>query len=205
MPACHYLIREGERKARASFLQAISSSRLCCFLLLAFPLLAFELPQSSPSTSHSQASEYQVKAAFLLNFTKFIDWPDSAFESAGSPMTICLLGDDPFDGALNQVVEGEVVNGRNVAIQKIRRPPAPKSCQVLFVSKSEKDVPKLLSGLGPGVLTVGEGEGFIRDGGMIAFVLENRRVRFVISQTAAANASLSMSSRLLNVAKVVEK
>jgi hypothetical protein len=158
----------------------------------------------SPATPQ-QASEYQLKAAFLLNFTKFVEWPATAFEEAGSPIAICILGDDPFGATLNQLVEGEVVNGRKVAAVRIRRAPPPKSCQVLFVGGSEKDVSKILAGLGPGVLTVGEGAGFLRDGGMIAFVMENRRVRFEINQGAATNASLTMSSRLLSVARNVEK
>jgi hypothetical protein len=162
------------------------------------------MPQQS-SGARSQASEYQVKAAFLLNFTKFIEWPATAFDDARSPIAICLLGDDPFDGALNQLVEGEVVNGRKVVVQKVRRAPAPKACQVLFVSRAETDVSRILNGLGPGILTVGEGEGFLREGGIIAFVLESRRVRFDINQGAASNAALTMSSRLLNVAKSVEK
>ena len=169
-------------------------------LLLMFLLARPALPQM-----RTPANEYQVKAAFLLNFTKFIEWPPNAFDDGRSPIAICLFGDDPFDGALNQLVEGEVVNGRKVVVQKIRRAPAAKSCQVLFVGKGEKETPKILSGLGPGVLTVGEGEGFLRDGGMITFVLENHRVRFEINQGAASNAELNMSPRLLNVAKTVER
>ena len=149
--------------------------------------------------------EYQVKAAFLLNFTKFVEWPPSAFDAADSPIAICVLGDDPFGNALDQIVAGEVVNGRKVVVRRIKRTPAPKSCQVLFVSRPEKEVLSILSGLGPGVLTVGEGESFVRDGGMIAFVVENRRVRFGINQTAAETAGLKLSSKLLNVARSVEK
>jgi hypothetical protein len=148
--------------------------------------------------------EYQVKAAFLLNFTKFIDWPAAAFPAPDSPIAICVLGDDPFGAALDQILAGEVVNGRKVAAQRIKHAPPPKSCQVLFVAGSEKDVAKIVPALGPGVLTIGEGESFIRGGGMIAFVIESRRVRFEINRTAAENAGLQLSSRLLNVAKSVE-
>jgi len=146
-----------------------------------------------------------VKATFLLNFTKFVEWPAAAFEDAASPISICILGDDPFQGILNQLVEGEVVNGRRVTVQKIRRAPSPKSCQILFAGKPEKDLPAVLAAVGPGVLTVGEGPDFLREGGIIAFVVENRRVRFDINQSAAANASLILSSRLLSVARTVEK
>lgn len=92
--------------------------------------------------------EYQVKAAFLLNFTKFIEWPPAAFEQPDSPISICILGDDPFRSSLDAIVSGEVVNGRKVVVQKMKRAPSPQSCQVLFVGKSEKDVLKILPGLG---------------------------------------------------------
>jgi hypothetical protein len=160
------------------------------------------LPRSCPAVD--EPTEYQVKAAFLLNFTKFAEWPAAAFAAPDSPIAICILGDDPFGGALDQMVAGEVVNRRKVATLRIKRAPPPKSCQVLFAGGSENDLPKILPGLGPGVLTVGEGETFMRGGGMIAFVLENRRVRFEINQTAAENAGIKLSSRLLNVAKSVE-
>jgi len=142
--------------------------------------------------------EYQVKAVFLLNFTKFIEWPAADFEAPDSPVTICILGEDPFGTAIDQVVSGEVVNGRKVAVQRISRAPAPKSCQVLFSAA------KLLPDLGPGVLTVGEGETFMRAGGMIGFVIDNRRVRFDVNQAAAERAGLKISSKLLNVAREVQ-
>ena len=148
--------------------------------------------------------EYQVKAAFLLNFTKFIEWPASAFRQPDSPVSICILGADPFGGALDQMVSGELVNGRKVVTQRIRTAPPPQLCQALFVGGPQKDAGKLLPALGPAVLTVGEGESFIRDGGMIAFVIENRRVRFEINQATAENAGLKLSSKLLSVAKQVE-
>jgi YfiR/HmsC-like len=149
--------------------------------------------------------EYQVKAAFLLNFTKFVEWPVTAFRQEDSPVSICILGVDPFGGGLDQILSGELVNGRKVVAQRIKSVPPPQVCQALFVSRPEKDIGKILPGLGPGVLTVGEGESFIRDGGMIAFVIENRRVRFEINQASAENAGLKLSSKLLSVAKQVQQ
>jgi hypothetical protein len=156
------------------------------------------------SWAADESLEYQVKAAFLLNFTKFIEWPPAAFELPNSPVTICILGEDPFGGSLNQIVAGESVNGRNIAVLRIDRPPAQKVCQVLFWGKSNapsKAVPEL----GPGVLTVGEGERFVREGGMIGFLIDNRRVRFDINQSKAEGAGLKLSSKLLSVARTVEK
>jgi hypothetical protein len=149
--------------------------------------------------------ESQVKAAFLLNFTKFIAWPPMAFEDPASPLSICILGEDEFGGALDQLVEGEIVNGRKVAVQRIRRAPKPKSCQVLFIGKSEKEVGRAIAEAGEGVLTVSDREGFLREGGIISFVTQGRHVRFDINQRAASKADLTLSSRLLNVARSVQK
>jgi hypothetical protein len=149
--------------------------------------------------------EYRVKAAFLLHFTKFVEWPPAAFADDRAPFRICVLGEDPFGSALDQIVQGESLNGRKLVVQRLHRAPEPKLCQVIFVSAQEKEIPRTLAPLGPGVLTVGEGEEFLRAGGMIAFVLDNRRVRFDISQRAAAAAQLTVSSRLLSVARGVEK
>jgi hypothetical protein len=149
--------------------------------------------------------EYQVKAAFLLNFTKFVEWPASAFADEHSPLSICILGEDPFGSTLDEIVKGESANGRELSIRRIRRAPPPKACQVLFVARSETEISKTLSGIGSDILTVGEGDKFLRDGGVIAFVIENRRVRFDVKQSAAARSMLTISSKLMNVARSVEK
>ena len=158
-----------------------------------------------PSRAADESLEYQVKSAFLLNFTKFIEWPSAAFEVPDSPIAICILGEDPFGATLDQIVAGEVVDNRKIAVVRIKRPPAPKACQVLFLGRPEKEVAGLLPSLETGVLTVGEGESFLRDGGMIAFIVENRRVRFSANQTAAESAGLKISARLLTVARSVKK
>ena len=157
------------------------------------------------SRAADEALEYQVKAAFLLNFTKFIEWPEAAFANTNSPIAICILGNDPFGSVLNQLVEGESVSGRRVTVQRINRAPSPKTCQVLFAAAPERDVLRLIPSLGPGVVTVGEGEEFVRAGGMIGFVIANRRVQFEINQTAAEKAGLKLSARLLGVARAVTK
>ncbi len=166
--------------------------------------LALALPCMACARAH-QPSDYQVKAAFLLNFTKFVEWPVAAFENARSPITICLLGDDPFEGSLDDLVKGESVGGRKLAVRRIRRAPPPKTCQVLFADRRGEEIYKIVSSIGAGVLTVGEGDSFLRDGGIIAFVAEGRHIRFDINQKAAADASLSISARLLNVARAVRK
>jgi hypothetical protein len=113
------------------------------------------------------------------------------------------VGYDPFGSSLDEIVKDEVVNGRKVTVEHVREAPAPRSCRVLFsgAGKESKALPEPEAG----VLTVGEGESFIRNGGMIAFVIENNRVRFEINQTAAERAGLKLSSKLLSVAKSVER
>jgi hypothetical protein len=168
-------------------------------------LLCLLSARAAYSQSADSPVEYQVKAAFLLNFTKFIDWPAASFANPDSPITICILGKDPFGSVLDEIVQGETVNTRKVTVQRISQPPGPQTCHVVFVSEPDKDISKTLSGLGRGVLTVGQGDRFLRDGGMVALVVDNRRVRFDINQTAATGAGLGLSARLLNVARAVEK
>lgn len=147
--------------------------------------------------------EYRVKAAFLLNFTRFVEWPASAFSDSEAPIAICIIGEDPFGGDIDQIVAGEVVGTRKVEVHRIKTPPAPKSCQVIYVGKPDPGAPATLSALGPGVLVVGDGDALLREGGMIAFIIDNRRVRFNINQSAAEKAGLKLSARLLAVARSV--
>ncbi len=182
------------------FPQAVRNPAILLALIMACGMVA-----PSPLGGADESLEYRVKAAFLLNFIKFTEWPPSAFTASDSPISICILGADPFGDALDQVIAGESVNGKKVAVERLRRAPSAKACQVLFISKSEKNIDKILPALGPGVLTVGDQEQFLRDGGIISFVIENRRVRFDINQTAAQNAALKLSSKLLSVARSVEK
>jgi YfiR/HmsC-like len=148
------------------------------------------------------ALEYRVKAAYLLNFAKFVDWPTE--ESPATQLTICVIGDDPFGNALDQLVQGEAVGERRIVVQRHAGAPQHGKCDVAFLGKTTREQPRILEELGPGVLTVGEGETFLRSGGIIAFVIENRKVRFDVSQTAARNASVRLSSRLLGVARTVK-
>jgi hypothetical protein len=171
-------------------------------VILVFALASFVAP---PAVKPAERSlEYEVKAAFLLNFTKFVDWPESAFTDAGSPIEICILGKDPFGHVLDEIIQGEAVNTRKVTVRRVTEVPAPQACQVVFISRLEKDVKGSLSKIRGGVLTVGEGDGFLREGGMIAFVVENRRVRFDVNPSAAEGAELRFSSKLLSVARTVE-
>lgn len=183
---------------RHSLVRVILRAAACVLALTSSALI-------SNCAAAEPALEYQVKAAFLLNFTKFIEWPPSAFANAQAPLEICILGKDPFGHVLDDVVQGEVVNGRKIQVRRIAEPPALQTCQVLFVDPALKDLRGILASLAPMVLTVSDGERFTSEGGMIGLVVDNRRVRFDINRTAADNGSLKLSSRLLSVARSVNK
>jgi hypothetical protein len=170
---------------------------------LALTIAAVLLPCTSSSAA-DQPQEYQVQAVFILNFTKFIEWPAGSLGPSYATFNICVLGDDPFGSTLDQIVSGEVVYGRKMAVHRIDRQPEPGFCQILFAGPHDDDA-RILSKLGPGVLTVGEGQNFVRSGGMIGFVLDNRHVSFEINLPAAEAAGLRISSKLLTVAKSVMK
>lgn len=151
------------------------------------------------------SSEYQVKAAFLFHFAQFVDWPAEAFKGADSPLTYCTLGEDPFHGALDATLNGKTVGARAFRVRHFKQVQELQECQVLFVGAGEKKA--VLSALdvakrGP-VLTVGEAEHFVQDGGMIEFFLEDNKVRFNINLDAAERAKLKISARLLALAKTV--
>ena len=149
--------------------------------------------------------EYDVKAAFLLNFTKFVEWPAEAFDGPRAPLEICVLGKDPFGRSLDDVLQEQSAGDRRLSIRRIQQPPALQTCQVLFLSADVKNASRILQSLPAGILTVGEGDSFLREGGMVAFVLENRHVRFDIHQSAAEKSGLRMSAKLLTVARSVTR
>ncbi len=150
-------------------------------------------------------SEYQVKAAYLFNFLKFVEYPEESFADPLAPIVIGVVGEDPFGDALPQVVTGKTVQGRDLVIRIYHAGEDLRGAHILFISASErKRLPVILSSLrGSSVLTVSDTAGFLDAGGMIQFLNENGRVRFAINVDAASRAKLKMSSKLLSLAKVV--
>ena len=148
------------------------------------------------------AQEYEVKAAFLYNLAKFVEWPDS--QSKG-PLIFGILGQDPFGETLDRIVNHKVVGGRAVAVKRSADLNQLADCQVLFVSASEtKRLKQILKDLdGRPVLTVGDNDEFVRSGGTVALVLEQNRVVLEINADRTAQAGLKISSRALEVARIV--
>jgi YfiR/HmsC-like len=150
-------------------------------------------------------AEYELKAAFLFHFAQFVEWPEAAFKDAGSPLTYCTIGDDPFRGSLDEALNGKTLGARSFKVMHLKQPQEVHGCQVLFVGGTEK---KFLAGIiaklqGDSVLTVGESEHFAQDGGTIGFCLEGNKIRFEINLEAAEKAKLKISSKLLALAKTV--
>jgi YfiR/HmsC-like len=160
-----------------------------------------------PAPAQESMPEYQVKAAYLFNFLKFVDWPDDAFADPLAPIVIGILGDDPFGSSLPQVVVGKTVQGRDLVIRAYHDGENLRGAQILFISSSEKKrLPVILSSLrGSSVLTVADMDGFLDCGGMIQFVPESNRVRFAINADATRRGRLQMSSKLMSLAKSVGK
>jgi hypothetical protein len=148
--------------------------------------------------------EYRIKAAFLINFARFVEFPNSQNNSA-DPFTFCVLGRDPFGALLDQAAGGKTVHGRRLQILRIGRREL-ASCQALFIATSEVSrLSEILTALGGrSVLTVGEAKGFALRGGIINFFIEGEKVRFEINPSTAARAGLKISSELLQVATIVE-
>jgi len=150
--------------------------------------------------------EYQVKAVFLFNFSQFVTWPTNVFPEAQTPLTIGVLGEDPFGAYLDETVRGEKANGRPLVIQRYRNIKEAKNCQILFVSHSEKKhVEQILAGLkDKNILTVSDMEDFAMKGGIIRFMAAQNKIHFAINLQAAKNANLVISSKLLRLAEIVE-
>ena len=147
------------------------------------------------------ADEYQVKAAFILNFARFVEWPSDAFGDGGA-LVVGVVGDDPFGGALDQL-NGNTVNGRRLRIKRLRWDDNLRACQILFISASEgRHLGKIMESIrGTSVLTIGEMPQFNQSGGMIKFVIQDNKVRFEINAGAAGQARLRISSKLLALSK----
>jgi len=146
--------------------------------------------------------EYQVKAAYLFNFTRFVDWPPGAFSGAG-PITICVAEMNPFGPVLASTLVGETAAGRPLASRVVRN--AASACHVLFIPRGVPAAAHLRGIAMQPVLTVGESPDFLRQGGMINFVLEEGRVRFEINREAASRSRLTISARLLQLARPPEQ
>ncbi len=182
------------------------SARTRRFLSAIALLLAAYFPVADRATSADRApTEYQVKAAYLFNFLKFVEWPDDTGAETHGKWVIGFLGDTPIGDELTRIVEGKNVLGRDLQVRKLRASDNLRDCNILFISDSEKrNLPPILAGLrGSSVLTVGDMDNFLGEGGMIQFVVEDSRVRLAIDVAATGRARLKVSSKMLALARIV--
>ncbi|MFZ0414563.1 MAG: YfiR family protein [Candidatus Acidiferrales bacterium] len=150
-------------------------------------------------------AEYKVKAAFLYNFAKFIEWPPQTFPGGNSPIILCVYGSDPFRGELEATVLGKKIDGRGFETRHMNRIEELRVCHMVFVSEAEaKRAPEILAALKDApLLVVGESQGFAAEGGEIQFVLEDGKVHFLVNTDAVGRAHLKVSSKLLSLAQIV--
>lgn len=168
-------------------------------------LLNLLMPATRAGAAEASLSEYQVKALFLVNFAKYVDWPASAFSDASAPIVICVTGNNNIGPGLSKAIEGKNVSGRAIQIVMVEKDEDFAKCHILFVSGSEKKrLGEILSKVKDSpVLTVGEAEQFIAQGGIINFTKKDGKVRLQIDLDAARKAKLQLSSKLLSVADSV--
>jgi hypothetical protein len=172
----------------------------------------------------AKSKEYQIKAAFLYNFIKFVDWPEEKTSDSNEPIIIGIIGKDPF-GRVFEPIKNKKVKNRIVVIKRFksfesiqklgehdkaefdRNINYLRKCHLLFVCSSEKDKVKEVLALvkDHSVLTVADTKGFLESGGIINFLMEDKKVHFEINVTAAKKSKLKISSKLLRLAKRVVK
>jgi hypothetical protein len=166
---------------------------LLCALLVVAPA-----PAAAPT-------EYQVKAAFLFNFSRFVEWPEAAFPDSKAPFVVGVFGFDPFGPDLDAIVHGETVRGRPLVVRRVRDAREASDCQILFIHRSEGPrLAELLSALDQhSTLTVSDIDDDARQGVIIRLVTQQGRIRMRIDVNSARAAQLTISSNLLRSAEIV--
>jgi hypothetical protein len=166
---------------------------------MARAILAGLLLLAHGAWAEGSASEYAVKAAFLYNFAKFVEWPPGTFAGASDSIAICVLGENPFGTLLEEAVRAKSVNGREIAVREVKTLSAGAGCHIVFLGAGSLD--EFLGALANRpVLTVSDAESAAERGAIIGLKLEENRVRFEINLLAARKAHLKLSSQLLKVA-----
>jgi hypothetical protein len=148
-----------------------------------------------------------VKAAFLYNFAKFVEWPPGTFANAKDPLVICIVGQNPVGSTLENMVQGKKIGDRAFTVQRLADTQQAARCQILFIGAEEwRRTPALLEAVKDvNILTVGETDNFTSFGGIISFKIEGPRVRIQIALDTAEHTKLRISSKLLSLAEIVKR
>jgi hypothetical protein len=194
------------RYAKITMNQKWTRLPLIGFFGLLLVILAIAIPAHHVMAESDENLEYRVKAAFLYNFMKFVEWPKTEIGKSEKIIRLYVFGTDPFGGALNSL-NGKTVGERTIQVAVGEDLSAAASSNVLFISQV-RTVPtdEILGKIKTApVLTVADSEGFCNAGGMINLVIINNKVRFEINQKAVMQSGLKMSSQLLKLAIAVDK
>jgi hypothetical protein len=174
-------------------------------LRLKLLVLALALLPLTPEAGaqQQQANAAQIKATFLYHFSSFVEWPPGSFTDRNAPLVIGVLGPDPFGAFLDELVENEKANGHPITVQRFNNVKDVGRCHILFINTAQPA--EAIKALGNrSILSVGDSDNFIRSGGIVRFMLEKGKIRLEINMTAARQANLNISSKLLRLAKTVE-
>jgi hypothetical protein len=181
---------------------AMRQQILACLMLVL--LSAFG---NAPRAQEAQVAEAELKAAFLFNFTKFIEWPSDAFPTEASHVVVGVYGDEPFAGTLRSLLADKKAHGRPFTVKRLANPQDAKHCQIIFFRESEtrkmREAYESIKRLP--ILTVGESDDFLDEGGMFNLFFEDKQLRFEVNPATAENAKLTVSSKLLRLAKKIRK
>ena len=177
-------------------------ARSVCLLML---IAGLRPCAEGPVYAQQAPTEFQVKAAYLFNFLKFVEWPEDMPADLQSHWVIGIVGNQQLDDELTQVVSGKIVQGHLIQVKAFKPTEDLRGVHILFIGTSEKkQLPPILASLrGSSVLTVADMDNFVESGGMIQLVMEDNRVRLAIDVGATVRARLKVSSKLLALARVV--
>jgi hypothetical protein len=161
----------------------------------------------TPPQENTGIGEYQLKAVFLYNFTQFVEWPEEVFAESDSPLVIGILGKDPFGSYLEEIVQGEARNGHAILVQRYSNVKQIINCHILFIepafTSKEEIVLKELKD--KKILTVSDGNNFIKHGGMIRFANERNKIKLQINLSAVRKSDITISSKLLRLSEIIEE
>jgi hypothetical protein len=179
----------------------MSRNRFWLMLAIACTVLQFDSQDRTLDAQEAVHSEYQLKALYLYNFAKFVEWPPESFPEPNAPLVIGVVGEDPFGPYLEEAVRNKTIGPHSFVVRHVRVSGDARKCHILFISNSERRrLTDLLNGIrGVPVLTVCDLDRFLESGGIIRFYMEGKKVRFQINNDAAKHCDLKISSKLLQL------
>lgn len=177
-------------------------------LLLAIASILAMASLAAQDESNSEINrEYRIKAAYLYQFGRYVEWPDKTFPSPETPFTIGILDQDPVAADLDHIAQIKKIQDRPIQIRRFSSANDIRACNILYLSsmlEPETQAEAMRRVAGKGILLVGDADGFLARGGVIQFILEGNRIRVVISRKAAEREGLKISAKLLQVARIVD-